>query len=438
MTLRQEMLLASSAAQRYQQPFRRGSVATATLFALMRDESTREEDGMVQQHKILILMSRTGGGHVSLAEALRERLQPAYAVRIEDLLPGLIPRSYQFITQKAVWLWSLAFHLSDTPGLALLGHLAVRPLIAHHLRALLRQFQPDLVLSVHPLLTHAVARVLERHSPHVPFVMFFCDPMSTHATWYTERSAAAVFAPTQEIFAQALARGFDPARLHYVGWPVRRQFPSALALPRAQVIEELNRSQQWDLDPHRLTIFAASGAEGATHIEHAARLALAVSEDVQVIMAAGTNRALYRRCQGVKRLYAFPFTSEMAPFMAAAHVTMGRCSPNILFESLALGKPLIATSYMPGQEEDNLRFIERHGLGWSALEEGQLRTVVATLVTEFPADRSMLGAMSAKVQTYQRMNAAANESIVPFMRALIDAGNCDHVVRAPGPHVTVS
>jgi predicted Ser/Thr protein kinase len=48
---------------------------------------------MVQQHKILILMSRTGGGHVSLAEALRDRLQPADAVRIEDLLPGLLPRS---------------------------------------------------------------------------------------------------------------------------------------------------------------------------------------------------------------------------------------------------------------------------------------------------------------------------------------------------------
>ncbi len=393
---------------------------------------------MVQQHKILILMSRTGGGHVSLAEALRDRLQPADAVRIEDLLPGLLPRSYQFITQKAVWLWSLAFHLSDTPGLALLTHVAVEPLIEHHLRVLLRQFQPDLVLSVHPLLTHAVTRVLERHSPRLPFAMFFCDPMSTHATWYTERHAAAVFAPTQEMYAQALSKGFAPARLHYVGWPVRRQFASALALPRAQVIAELNCRELWDLDPHRLTIFAASGAEGAAHIERAARLALDVSKDVQVILAAGTNRALYRRCQGEKRLYAFPFTGEIAPFMAAAHVTMGRCSPNLLFESLALGKPFIATSSLPGQEEDNLRFIERYGLGWTALEEVPLRALIATLAAEFLTDRSRLGAMSAKVQVYQRMNAAATESIVPFLRALIDAGNCDRFVMPPVPHVTVS
>jgi UDP-N-acetylglucosamine:LPS N-acetylglucosamine transferase len=376
---------------------------------------------MVQPRKMLILTSKTGGGHVSLAEALRDRLQSDYAICREDLLPGFIPRSYEIITQRASWLWSFAFHLTDTPSMALVGHLTMIPLIAPRLTALLRQFQPDLVLSVHPLLTYAARCVLDQHAPGVPFAMLFSDPIHVHCACFTERQAAAVFAPTQEIYAQALARGFDPARLHYVGWPVRRQFTSILALPREQVMEELNRSQQWDLDPHLLTIFVASGAEGATHIERAARLVLALSEDVQVIIAAGTNRALYRRCQGIKHLYAFPFTSEIAPFMAVAHVTMGRCSPNILFESVALGKPLIVTSYLPGQEEDNLRFIEHHGLGWSAIEECQLRKLVATLVTEFPADRSMLNVMSAKVQGYQRMNAAANESIVPLIRALIDA-----------------
>jgi UDP-N-acetylglucosamine:LPS N-acetylglucosamine transferase len=375
---------------------------------------------MIQQHNILILMSETGGGHVSLAEALRERLQPDYAIRVEDLLPGLIPDMYRHIAQKAPWLWSYMFHMSDTPGLARLTHLMMLPFITPRLLPLLVSFQPDLVLSVHPLLTHTVKRVLEQHASHIPFAMLLSDPASTHATWYTERDAAATFAPTPEMYAQALAKGFDPARLHYVGWPVRRQFASLLDVPREQVIENLNRRQQWDLDPARLTIFAASGAEGAAHLERTARLVLAQSEDAQVILAAGANWALYRRCQGVKRLYAFPFTSEMAPFMAAAHVTMGRCSPNILFESLALGKPLIATSYMPGQEEDNLRFIEQHGLGWVALESAQLRALVEDLESDFSSERSMLNSMRATVQAYQRVNAAANESLVPRIRALVD------------------
>ncbi len=376
---------------------------------------------MIRQRKILILTSKTGGGHVSLAEALRDRLQQDYAISIEDFLPGLFPRHYRFVAQNARWLWSLEYHLSDTPRIALLGHLMMIPLITPRLQPIVQRFQPDLVLSVHPLLTYAVKRVVDRHAPHLPFVMLFCDPMRTHCTWFSERNAAATFAPTQEIAAQALAMGFDPSRLHVVGWPVRSQFTSVLEHPREQLIEELNRSQRWNLDPHRLTIFASSGADGTTPVEYAAHLVLSLSQQVQVIVAAGTNRALYRRCQGVKNLYAFPFTSEIAKFMAVAHITMGRCRPNILFESIALGKPLIATSYMPGQEEDNLRFIEQHGLGWSALETVQLHKLVTALLTEFPADRSMLNAMGAKVKAYQRLNAAANESLVPLIRALLDS-----------------
>lgn len=375
---------------------------------------------MDQQHKILILMSETGGGHVSLAEALRERLQSDYLIRIEDLLPRLLPHLYRSVTQKALWLWSSLYHVSDTPAVASFAHWGILPLVRPRLLPLLESFQPDLVLSVHPLLTHAIKRVLDRHTPRIPFAMLFCDPASTSATWYTERDAAANFVPTSEMYAQALAHGFDPARLHEVGWPVRRQFTALLDAPREQILANLNRDLQWNLDPARLTIFAASGAEGATHIEHAARLALDTSQDVQVILASGVNWPLYHRCQGIERLYAFPFTSQIAPFMAAAHLVMGRSSPNILFESLTLGKPFIATSYLPGQEEGNLRFIEQHGLGWVAHESARLRALIGDLASDFSSESSMFSTMRATVQAYQRRNSLADESLVPHIRALLD------------------
>lgn len=375
---------------------------------------------MDQQRKILILMSETGGGHVSLAEALREQLQSDYLIRIEDPLPRLLPSLYRVVTQQALWLWSCLYHMSDRPPVASFAHWGILPLIRPRLLTLLESFQPDLVLSVHPLLTHAVKRILDLHAPRTRFAMLFCDPASTSATWYTEREAAASFVPTAEMAAQALAHGFEPARLHEVGWPVRRQFTSLRDVPREKVLADLNRHQGWDLDPARLTIFAASGAEGATHIEQAARLALSVSQDVQVILASGVNWPLYHRCQGIERLYAFPFTSQIAPFMAAAHLVMGRCSPNILFESLTLGKPFIVTSYLPGQEEGNLRFIQQHGLGWVALESTQLRALLGELTSDFSCHRSMLDTMRATVLASQRKNMLASASLVPYIRALID------------------
>ena len=43
----------------------------------------------------------------------------------------------------------------------------------------------------------------------------------------------------------------------------------------------------------------------------------------------------------------------------------------MLFEAVTLGKPFIATAYIPGQEEANLEFIRRHKLGWVALKPDQ-------------------------------------------------------------------
>ena len=89
---------------------------------------------------------------------------------------------------------------------------------------------------------------------------------------------------------------------------------------------------------------------------------LAVSQKLQIILATGTNQALYTRFQEVKNLHPLPFTREIAQYMAATDIVVGKAGPNMLFESIALAKPFIATSYIPGQEEGNLELI--HGMTW--------------------------------------------------------------------------
>ncbi len=66
--------------------------------------------------------------------------------------------------------------------------------------------------------------------------------------------------------------------------------------------------------------------------------------------------------------------------MAAADIIMGKVGPNILFESVMLGKPFIATTFIPGQEQENLAFIQRHGLGWVAIQPEEQRTLLAKLI----------------------------------------------------------
>ena len=358
---------------------------------------------------VLILTAPTGGGHLSLAEALRDQLGMDFAVTILHMLPSFFGYHYRFVGRHALGTWSIMFHLSNTPARALSLHRLIYPFISTRLAQALDQIRPDLVITTHSLLSFAVERVLEKHSPDTPFVMLFSDPYSIHATWFSVRDAAAAFAPTREAYKQALAPGFDPDRLHLVGWPVRGQFYRQGGTSVVETLTCLN------LDPGRFTIFLQGGGDGGTNFWRNAEHLLATNQGVQVILATGTNRALLKRFKAVKNLYALPFTKEIAPYMAAADVVMGKAGPNAFFEAVILGKPFIATTNYPGQEEGNLEFIEQYGLGWVALKLVQQ----SELITLIARNSTQANTVRGKIKEYRQWNDTANTFILPLIRSLV-------------------
>jgi UDP-N-acetylglucosamine:LPS N-acetylglucosamine transferase len=359
--------------------------------------------------KILILSSKTGGGHVSLAEALRDQLTHDFAVEIVDPQPRVVHWHYRLVSRHALWLWAAEFKTGDTPGRSLFVHKASAALFAPNLAGLLRRSQPDLVISTYPFLTYEVVQAMHRSGVRRPFVMLFADPNGVHHSWLTERDAAATFAPTRETHAQALAAGFAPERLHLTGWPVRGQFYRCHEAARAETLGRLG------LCPDRFTVFLQGGGEGAARIARTVENLLPVP-GIQIILAVGTNRALTERFTTVHNLRPLAFTKEIAPFMAAADVVMGKAGPNVLFESVTLGKPFIATAYIPGQEEDNLEFIRKHRLGWVALRAAEQRELVQALAT----DPTRLQTMADSVNFYRRWNAEARETILPLVKAVAE------------------
>jgi len=363
---------------------------------------------MAQRRNILILTSYTGGGHISLAHALRDRLVPIHDVEIVDPQPHFLHLHYRLVSRYALWLWSAEFRLSDTPRTALLTHRAFSRLLGGSLVSLLQRVRPDLIITTYPLLTYEVTQALKRERLQVPFVALFADPGKVHATWLSECHAAAILVPTRETYEQSLAAGIAPERLHLVGWPVRGQFSRCSEAQRSQTLAGLG------LSPDRFTVFLQGGGEGAARFSRTVERVLAAGRDVQVILATGTNRRLWARFQGVENLYALPFTAEIAPFMAASDVVMGKAGPNMLFEAVMLGKPFIATTWIPGQEEANLEFIQRHKLGWVACAPEQQFALLGELL----ANRVKLRTMAATVNAYRRWNAGANEAIVPLIEEL--------------------
>jgi len=350
--------------------------------------------------KILILTSETGGGHVSLADALREQLEQTYHVEIVDPQPGIVHWHYRFVSRHALWLWAAEYRSSDTPEGALRAHRSFTALFTRNLSSVLRHSQPDLIVTTYPFLSYEVMAAMRSSGMQRPFTMLFADAERVHHSWLTVRTASATFATTRETYAQALDAGFDAKRLHLCGWPVRRQFHGDQSRQRSEV------STQLRLETGRFTVFVQGGGEGAARIARTVDH-LASIPGIQVILAAGTNRRLLARFQNAAHVHPLAFTRDIAQYMSAADVIMGKAGPNMLMEAVTLGKPFIATTYIPGQEEGNLQFIRRHQLGWVALSaDDQIK-----LILELSTDTAKLASTRESVAVYRRWNSASAATI---------------------------
>ena len=279
---------------------------------------------MPDQKNILILTSKTGGGHVSLARAMHDLLvnteqsQDAHnpAISIVDPQPGLFHLHYRLVSRYAMWLWAVEFRFLDTAGRSLLAHKAFTRLMRNRLHALLNRVQPDLIITTYPFLSYEIMRVLEQRSSSIPLVMLFSDANSVHASWLTERHASATLATTRETYEQARTLGFDLERLHLVGWPVREQFYRS-DLSNQEVIGE--KLTQLGLTTNRCTIFLQGGGEGAARIANTIENILSIdthAKELQIIVAAGTNQRLLTRYKNVPNVATLPHTNDIAPYMA--------------------------------------------------------------------------------------------------------------------------
>lgn len=359
---------------------------------------------------LLILTSKTGGGHVSLAESLADLLAEDFTSSVVDPQPRWIHRHYQLVSRYAFWLWSAEFQLSNTPGRASQAHKLFSGLIRSRLRTLIAQEQPAAVLSTYPFFSYSVQKI----APHIPLILLYSDPRSLHQAWLTVKDAALHLAPSREVHAQALAAHVNPVKTHLIGWPTRRQFyaPDPSAADWAWAETGFVRD--------RLTIFLQGGGEGSAGFARTVEQLLALTDlhgqpALQLILAAGTNQLLQRRFQGRPGCHVLPFTKSIAPWMACADLVMGKAGPNMLFESVTLGKPFLATTFIPGQEEGNLEMIREYGLGWVALTGGDQIGLIQSLLRQPEALREK----QVSVETYRIWNQTGIAKVPNLVQAAI-------------------
>jgi len=313
------------------------------------------------------------------------------ARRVSSLYPTIIKRSPRS--------WGAIYHASNTPA----SFAAVRGVLRTQIRAVLAAqiaaADPDVVLSVHPLLNHVTAGLLRRDRHPRGLMTVVTDLVDLHRGWIC-RDADAVIVPTVEAELVALQRGVSPRRLRLLGMPVDLRFRSPAAGEREAVRRRLAMAED------RPTVLVAGGGEGSGGLLGQVRTLAEQPHPWQLIVVCGRNEALRRRLLAQRfptPTLALGFVDDMPDLMRASDLVVGKAGPGAIAEALATGLPLVLTSYLPGQEHGNVRYVVESRVGRYAPRPARLLRAVTELLT---GSRQPYRAMAMRAAALARPRAA--------------------------------
>jgi processive 1,2-diacylglycerol beta-glucosyltransferase len=221
-----------------------------------------------------------------------------------------------------------------------------------------------------------------------------------HRSWHWPHVRHAYVASDLVAGRFRIKYGMPPEALTVTGIPVRKAFtqPRDVAATRAR----------YGLDPDRPTVLFLSGGFAAGPVAEAITGLWARRPDLQVLAVCGTNERRRRTIERLDRpagalLHALGFVPDVPDLMAAADLVVSKSGGISTSECMALGRPLLISSHIAGQEERNADAVTEAGAGARALSVDEL----IERATRLLGDPAALARMAAAASAFGRPDAAS-------------------------------
>ena len=327
--------------------------------------------------RILILSSSTGGGHDMRARSLRqwcEKHVPEGSVVaaqhqvLEDSsslyrfgvgIYNWIQRHWPFLHHLYFNCLEL-FHVSASPRL-LLGK--------ERYKKLLKQAQPNIIVSVHAHTNHAFRVIAQETLPEVRFVTY-CGEMTGgygFSRHWADPGVDAFIGATPEICQAAIEHKVSPEKVHYKGFLLH---PSFYSKGESNVIKSKLLAQNLDLHPELFTVLLSTGSNGAVnHIAFLKNLE-ASGLRLQVIALCGRNHAAKSAIEILSKGFrylsvrALGQQDDMRSLMSISDAIVARPGTGTTSESILAGCPIFFNTIggiMP-QECITVRYMRARGI----------------------------------------------------------------------------
>jgi UDP-N-acetylglucosamine:LPS N-acetylglucosamine transferase len=328
------------------------------------------------EHKIWIVYSNTGGGHRSAARALEAAISEVASSRgdanvlvtLEPLAEGSHPVNrffvwlYNYLLQKKQsWMkYYFAFINATKPNDSELGYSLIKPFLAQ----LVTRDVPSVIVSVHPMLNHYLAR--NRHdlglTDKVKLIEVITDPNRQLWGGWACKDMDAVIAPNDLARGKLIELGVPAEKIRILGMPINTQFLKPSTKTRTEFLEALG------LDPALLTVCVNSGWAGGGNMRKVYSKLSLVKRPFQVLFLCGHNNALYEAVKedaasSPVKTAVLPFHDCMVDVMSHCDLMVTKGGGLTTFEAIAKRLPLVfdaLTEPMP-QEKGTIEMLVNMG-----------------------------------------------------------------------------
>ena len=336
--------------------------------------------------KILILYAAYGGGHYSAAKSIKKYLDDNYEVETEiidcieyinKVLNKVTTGAYKEMAKKAPNLWGKVYSNSQK---GLLGHVSSRTnkMMAIKLKNLIKERNPDLVVSTHPFSSQMVSYLRRKQKIFCKLATVLTD-FAPHEQWligheYTD----AFFVSNENMKNEIVKYGVDSNKIFVTGIPLSERFFETF--DKDKIYESFN------LDKTKPVVLFFGGGEFGLGKDRTLEVLESIVNNLstyQIVAISGKNKKmntsfheLIDKLDVNDRVRILEYTNNVPELMSIASLVVTKPGGLTTSESLVSGLPILIINPIPGQEVENAEFLESHNVAvWLRNDENPNKVI---------------------------------------------------------------
>lgn len=324
--------------------------------------------------KILIFYASYGGGHLNAAKSIQECINKNYKNYETELIDCMkyvnkpieivTTAAYREMAKKLPWAWGKIYSDSQKGPLA---HISSKSnqILAIKLLKLLREKQPDIIISTHPFGSQMCAYLKRKDKISAKIATIMTD-FSPHDQWLVGHENTDYFFVAHDRMKEYLiSKNIPSTKIFATGIPISSRF-----------LQNYNRDkilQEFNLKENRKNILFFGGGEfglGKAKTVEIFNTLVKQFDNIQVIAIAGKNEKMKLEFEKIVNdnnkqdsVKVLAFTNKVPELMSISDLVISKPGGLTTSESLASNLPMIIINPIPGQEEENAEFLEIKGTG---------------------------------------------------------------------------